>query len=58
LCNPSDVEDFGRSVLATAEEVLENADLGNDLKDLYEARFSWPVISKSMLTHLGGAQLP
>src|ERR1700722_1275097 len=52
LCNPSSVEDFIRSVLDIAEEVLKNAELGHDLKDLYDASFSWPVISKSMLAHL------
>jgi hypothetical protein len=53
LSDPSNVEDFISSVLAVADEVLENADLGKALKDLYEARFSWPVISESMLAHLG-----
>jgi glycosyltransferase involved in cell wall biosynthesis len=52
LCNPANVDDFVLSVLAVAEEVLKNADLGHDLKDLYDASFSWPVISKSMLAHL------
>jgi len=52
LCNPSGVERYVSCVLAVADEVLGNADLGNHLKDLYDASFSWPVISNRMLAQL------
>jgi hypothetical protein len=52
LCNPSRVENYVSCVLALADEVLGNANLGNHLKDLYDATFSWPVISSKMLAHL------
>jgi hypothetical protein len=48
LSNPTRVEEYIRSVSAMAEKILQNADLGIDLRELYEAKFSWPVISKGM----------
>jgi hypothetical protein len=52
LCNPTRVEEYVRRVLAVAEMILGNADLGNDLKDLYDAKFSWPIIGNKMLAEL------
>lgn len=53
LSDPSNVEGFIRSVLSVAEEAIENAELGHNLRELYDARFAWPVISESLLGHLG-----
>ena len=53
LCNPSRVEKYVSCVLAVTDEVLGNANLGNHLKDFYDARSSWPVISNRMLAQLG-----
>jgi glycosyltransferase involved in cell wall biosynthesis len=52
LCEPTSIEEYVCCVLRVAEQILENADFGNNLRDLYETRFSWPVISKSLLRHL------
>jgi hypothetical protein len=54
LCNPTRLEDYIDCVLAAVEGVLANADPGRHLKELYDATFSWPVISNSMLTQLAG----
>jgi hypothetical protein len=53
LCSPSRLEDYVSGALSVVHEVLGNADLGDQLKDLYDAWFSWPVISNRMLAQLG-----
>jgi hypothetical protein len=52
LCNLIKGEDYVGCVLAVAAAVLRNADMGSHLKDLYNSKFSWPVISNRLLAQL------
>jgi hypothetical protein len=53
LCAPSRVERYVDDVLGVVNGVCVNASLGNPLRDLYEARFSWPVICHLLVAGLG-----
>jgi hypothetical protein len=53
LCNPSRVEIYVSCVTDVVNEILRNPNLGSSLKDLYDAKFSWPIVSNRMLAQLG-----
>jgi hypothetical protein len=53
LCPPTQVKTYVNDVLAVVDAFCANAKLGNPLQDFYDAKFSWPVISRTLLNGLG-----